>query len=138
MPSVRNRRRVWGENRLLEADLVADLVAEAPALFLGDPRRGGPRGDPSRLEHDHGRVIGWKQPRLKDGRRHPRRLARAGRRHQRPGSAPASPSMIRGRLASIGSSIMGCSYRGAVHAHAWLATLDHTVFTGTRRPCTNL
>ena len=66
----------------LDPDLVADLLAERPTLFEGDPRGGGPRRHPARLEHDHSGVVRGKQAGPDDRRRHPRGLARARRGDQ--------------------------------------------------------
>ena len=64
---------------LLEADVPADLAAERPAAFDGNPPRDRPRRDAPRLQHDDRTVRG-------ERRRHPRGLARAwrSRQHQRP------------------------------------------------------
>ena len=64
----------------LEADLPADLAAQRPALLVGDPARRGPGGDPARLEDEDLPAAG--DPRRRERRRHPRRLAGPRRRLQ--------------------------------------------------------
>ena len=66
----------------LEADLVADLAAQAPALLLGDPGGDGPGRDPAGLEHDHARILRGEQARADDRGRHASRLAGTRLRHQ--------------------------------------------------------
>ncbi len=70
--------RVGGEASL-EADVPADLAAQRPASFLGDPRRDGAHRDASWLQDDDA-------PAIDQGRRHARGLAgaRAGDQHRRP------------------------------------------------------
>ena len=86
----------------LEPDLVADLLAQRPALLLGDPGRGGPRRDPSRLQHDHPRVLLREQARPHQRRRHTRRLARSRRRNQY--QPPVLPEAWPGSRAGSGQS----------------------------------
>ena len=73
--------RVRGE-AALEANLPADLAAEGPAAFAGDPRRDGARGDTPRLQEDD-RAVRHQR------RRHARRLSGAGRGGDDHGAAPA-------------------------------------------------
>ncbi len=70
--------RVAGELPL-ETDVPADLAADGPAAFLGDPPRHGARGDAPRLQQQHAAAIDQR-------RRHARRLAGAGRRGQHRGT----------------------------------------------------
>ena len=56
----------------LEPDLIADLLADPPAVLLGDPVRRRPRGDPPGLEQHDLRV--------------------RGREQTRPGGSPAAPA----------------------------------------------
>ena len=72
----------------LEADLVADLLAQRPAVLLGDPPRRGAGRDAPGLEHDERRVRWGKFAVMDQGRRHTRRLARAGRRDQDEAAMP--------------------------------------------------
>ena len=73
----------------LEADEVADLLAERPAPLVGDPGRGRPRRDPTGLEDDDRRMLAPEHARLEQGRRHPGRLAgaRLGDEDERPMAA---------------------------------------------------
>ena len=50
-PSVMKRRRVFGPAGLVEADRVADGLADALAQLARDARRGQARRQPPRLEH---------------------------------------------------------------------------------------
>ena len=63
---------------LLEADVPADLAAERPAAFDGNPARDRPRRDPSGLQHDDRTVRGQRG-------RDPRGLARPRRSRQHQG-----------------------------------------------------
>ncbi len=76
---------------LLEADVVADLLAERPAVLVGDPPRHGPRGDPPRLEQDQRGVVVGEQAGADDRRRDAGRLARPRGRDQDQGPALPQP-----------------------------------------------
>ena len=66
----------------VEAHVPADLPAERPATFLGDPPSDGPRRHSTRLQQEHRTIAN-------ERRRHPRRLASTWRRsdHHRARSA---------------------------------------------------
>jgi hypothetical protein len=66
----------------VEADVPADLVADRPPALLRDPAGDRPGGDTTRLEQDHGAVLG-------KCRRDPGRLAgtRGGNDDDRAGAA---------------------------------------------------
>ncbi len=78
-----------GTNTAVEANLIANLGPHRPATFLRDPRRGGPRGDSTRLEHHDRRPRGVQQTRIQQGRRYPCRLPRPRRSHQNRGARDA-------------------------------------------------
>ena len=61
----------------IEANLVADLLAEPTVAQLGDSPRDGPGREPARL-HEH-QLLSRRQI-IEHRRRHEHRLARAGRR----------------------------------------------------------
>ena len=63
----------------LEANLEAHLLAERPAVLLGDPPRDRARGHAPRLQQED-RPVGDER------RRHARRLPRSGRRHEHEGA----------------------------------------------------
>ncbi len=65
-----------GPGRFVEADRIADGLADAFAQLAGDARRGQPRGQPARLEHPDLPVA---TPRVEQRARNTRRLARARR-----------------------------------------------------------
>ncbi len=58
-----------GGHAALEANLVADLLAERPAVFVGDALGGGAGGDAAGLEHDEIGMIGGEKIGLEDGGR---------------------------------------------------------------------
>ena len=88
-PSVTKRMRVVGVGALVEADLVADLVAEAGAALAGHPRRRQACREPPRLEHDDLAAAG--QPGVEQRARDPGGLAGARRRHQHRGAVRRAP-----------------------------------------------
>ena len=85
----------------IEADLVADLVAQRRAAFVSDPPRTGPGRQAAGLQ-DHDRT-GPGQARIEQGRRHAGRLARPGGRpqHDRLRNC-ARAATICGKTSSIG------------------------------------
>lgn len=56
-----------GADFFLEANLIADLLAELPAVFIGDALGGGTGGDAARLKHHQGGVLGGKTAGTKQG-----------------------------------------------------------------------
>ena len=82
--------RVFFEVDVLEADLVADFVAEPAAAFESDARGEQPRGEAARLQDDDFAVA--EQPAIEQDLRHLGGFSGAGRRLQdqaRPGGERA-------------------------------------------------
>ncbi len=114
-----------GARPALEAHLIAHLLAQPPAALLGDPPRRRPRRDPPRLEHDD--LTGPAHAGVGEGRRHPRRLAGARRRHEHGGRPTAKggdelgqDGVDRQRLQGISG---GCARRRRAAAIMPLAAL---------------
>ena len=78
----------------IEADVIADLVAQPPAALAGHPARRRPGRQPPRLQqHD---LLVSRQAGVQQGRRHARGLSRAGRSTQHGvGTAPQSIKQFR-------------------------------------------
>ncbi len=67
---------------VIEANLIADLATQRPAILRGDAARRSPCRHPSRLEQDQTRMLRRETTRRQQRAGNPRRFPRAGRRHQ--------------------------------------------------------
>ncbi len=71
-----------GADAFFEANLVADFVAQLPAIFIGDALGAGAGGHSPGLKHDQVGMLGRQQSGAENRRRNARRLPRARRSHE--------------------------------------------------------